>query len=263
MKIKDKWVWITGASSGIGRALAIECAHRGANLVLLARDMDRLRETASLCKGENKILLRQMDLALQESINQTCTELENGNIPVDILINNGGISQRSLALDTEDHVTRRIFEINFFGTIYLSRLLLPRMIRSGGGQIAVITSLVGKIGSPKRTSYAASKHALHGFFDSLRAEYFPDKIRVTIICPGFIHTNISYSAVTGDGSSQNTMDEKTAKGMSPSDLAIKAINGIEHEREEIYIGRIEILAIYLKRWVPGIFSRILRKAKVT
>lgn len=145
----------------------------------------------------------------------------------------------------------------------LTKALLPQMIEKGGGQIAVITSLVGIIGSPKRTSYAASKHALHGYFDSLRAELFNEKIKVTIICPGFIRTNISLSAVTGDGQAQNKMDEKTDSGMEPSKLAKIAVKGIANQKEEIYIGGKEILAIYLKRFVPGIFSRILRNAKVT
>ncbi|WP_396336195.1 SDR family NAD(P)-dependent oxidoreductase, partial [Klebsiella pneumoniae] len=129
----------------------------------------------------------------------------------------------------------------------------PQMIKNGGAQIAVITSLVGIIGSPKRTSYSASKHALHGFFDSLRAELFNENIKVTIICPGFIRTNISLSAVTGDGIAQNKMDEKTDGGMDPAKLAKKAVRGIANEKEEIYIGGKEILAIYLKRFVPGIF----------
>lgn len=137
------------------------------------------------------------------------------------------------------------------------------MIKNGHGHIAVTTSLVGHIGSPKRTTYAASKHALHGYFDSLRAELFDSNIKVTLMCPGFIRTNISLSAVTGDGTQQNMMDEKTGNGMDPARLAVKAINGIEREKEEIYIGGVEILAIYLKRFVPGIFSKILRKAKVT
>jgi short-subunit dehydrogenase len=263
MKVRNKWVWITGASSGIGRALAIEFSRRGANLVLLARDRARLQETADACAQNTKIIIREMDLSVQETMELVCKSLAEEGVPVDILVNNGGISQRSLALETEDFVSRKIFEINFFGTIFLTKLLLPRMIQAGGGQIAVITSLVGKIGSPKRTTYAASKHALHGYYDSLRAELYQDNIRVTLLCPGFIRTNISYSAVTGDGSSQNTMDTKTGNGMDPARLAIKAVSGIEREREEVYIGRSEILAIYLKRWVPGIFSRILRKVKVT
>ncbi|MCO6462495.1 MAG: SDR family oxidoreductase [Saprospiraceae bacterium] len=263
MDLKDKWVWITGASSGIGRAIAIEFSFHHCNLVLLSRNIDELKKTASACNPEVQIVIQTIDLADNKSIDQAVASLKDQAVPLDILINNGGISQRSLAIDTLDEVSRRIFDINFFGTIYLTRALLPGMIARGGAHIGVVTSLVGIIGSPKRTSYSASKHALHGYFDSLRAELYHEKIGVTLICPGFIRTNISMSAVTGDGKAQNTMDEKTGNGMDPAVLAKKVVRGIQQEREEIYIGGKEILAIYLKRFVPGIFSRILRKAKVT
>lgn len=263
MKLSNRWIWITGASSGIGRAMAIECAKRDANLVLLARSEVGLQETKSLCQGAGEKVIQQMDLESQTSMDDAVNILLSRHIPIDILINNGGISQRSLAMDTTDETGRKIFEINFFGTIYFTKLVLPEMINSGHGHIAVTSSLVGYIGSPKRTTYAASKHALHGYFDSLRAELYDSNIKITLICPGFIRTNISMSAVMGDGTQQNTMDEKTGNGMDPARLAVKAINGIEREKEEIYIGGVEILAIYLKRFVPGIFSKILRKAKVT
>jgi len=263
MELKDKWVWITGASSGIGRALAIEFSYHNCNLVLMSRNEAELKKTADSCNPNVDIVIQAIDLADSRSIDTAVSSLESKNIPLHVLVNNGGISQRASALDTEDQVARKIFDINYFGTVYLTRALLPRMISQGGAHIAVITSLVGIIGSPKRTSYSASKHALHGYFDSLRAELYEQKIGVTIICPGFIRTNISYSAVTGDGKAQNTMDEKTDQGMDPVKLARKAVKGIGAGKEEIYIGGKEILAIYLKRFVPGIFSKILRKAKVT
>ena len=263
MELKEKWVWITGASSGIGRSIALEFSYHNSNLVLLSRNMEELKKTASSCNPASKIVIQEIDLADNKSIERAVNALKEQSIPIDILVNNGGISQRALAVDTMDEVSRRIFDVNFFGTIHLTRALLPTMIAQGGAHIAVVTSLVGIIGSPKRTSYSASKHALHGYFDSLRAELYHDKIGVTLICPGFIHTNISLSAVTGDGKAQNTMDEKTGNGMNPDVLAKKVVKGIRTEKEEIYVGGIEILAIYLKRFVPGIFSKILRKAKVT
>lgn len=263
MDIKDKWVWVTGASSGIGRAIAVEFSYHGCNLVLLSRNESELKITADKCNPNIQVIIETIDLSQNVSIEKAVKNLQDNNIKLDILINNGGISQRSAALDTQDEVARKIFDINYFGTVHLTRLLLPQMIKNGGAQIAVITSLVGIIGSPKRTSYSASKHALHGYFDSLRAELFNERIGVTIICPGFIRTNISLSAVTGDGKAQNKMDEKTDQGMDPAKLAKKAVKGIAAGKEEIYIGGKEILAIYLKRFVPTIFSKILRKAKVT
>ncbi|HMY85287.1 MAG TPA: SDR family NAD(P)-dependent oxidoreductase [Saprospiraceae bacterium] len=264
MELNDKWVWVTGASSGIGKAIAIELSFHKANLVLMSRNVSELKKTADACNPNVNIIIQPIDLADNASIDEAVRVLlHDKKIPPHILINNGGISQRATALDTVDAVTRKIFDINFFGTVYLTRALLPRMIEMGGARIAVITSLVGIIGSPKRTSYSASKHALHGYFDSLRAELYKEQIGVTLICPGFIRTNISLSAVTGDGTAQNTMDEKTGNGMDPAKLAKIAVRGIMREKEEIYIGGKEILAIYLKRFVPTIFSKILRKTKVT
>lgn len=264
MNLKNKWVWVTGASSGIGRALAIECSKYECNLVLMSRNEAQLQETAANLSNTNgRNLIQVLDLENSDSIHEAVNALKAQNIPIDVLINCGGISQRSLALDTPEAVERKIFEVDYFGTILITKLVLPVMMARGGGQIVTVTSLVGIIGSPKRTSYSASKHALHGFFDSLRAELYHDNIRVTLVCPGFIRTNISYSALTAQGIPQNTMDQKTDDGMNPDVLAIKTVKGIIREREEIYVGGKEILAIYLKRFVPSIFSRILRNAKVT
>ncbi len=263
MDIKDKWVWITGASSGIGRALAIEFSYHGCNLVLLSRNEGELAITAKKCNPNIEIIIQTIDLADAATIDTAVETLIRKNTQIDILINNGGLSQRSAALETQEDVARKIFDVNYFGTVRLTNSLLPVMINNGGGHIAVVSSLVGIIGSPKRTSYSASKHALHGYFDSLRAELYHQNICVTIICPGFIKTNISLSALVGDGSAQNKMDEKTNRGMDPARLAKKAVKGIIRGKEELYIGGKEVLAIYLKRFLPTLFSKILRKAKVT
>lgn len=263
MDIKDKWVWITGASSGIGRALAIEFSYHGCNLVLMSRNTKELEITAKKCNPNINIIIEEIDLGDSASIDKAVRSLLDKNTSIDILVNNGGLSQRSAAIETQEDVAKKLFDVNYFGTVHLTNSLLPVMIKNGGGQIAVMSSLVGIIGSPKRTTYSASKHALHGFFDSLRAELFNQNIQVTIICPGFIRTNISLSAVVGDGTAQNKMDEKTSNGMDPAKLAIKVVKGISRGKEEIYVGGKEILAIYIKRFFPSIFSVILRKAKVT
>jgi short-subunit dehydrogenase len=152
--------------------------------------------------------------------------------------------------------------VNYFGTITLTKALLPNMLMHQLGHIVTITSLTGKFGSPFRSSYAASKHALHGFFDSLRAELNDAHIKVTLICPGFIRTNVSRNALTGDGSRLGTMDEATDKGMDPKRLAYKILDAIEKGKEEAYIGGKEVLGVYLKRFFPRRFSKILLKAKV-
>jgi dehydrogenase/reductase SDR family protein 7B len=159
-------------------------------------------------------------------------------------------------------VDRKLMEVNYFGTVALTKALLPHFIERKSGHFAVVTSLVGKFASPYRSSYAASKHALHGFFDTLRAEHYGDGISVTMICPGFIRTKVSINALTADGTPLGQMDEAQDKGMSPEACANEIYTAIRSKKEEIYIGGKETFAVYLKRFFPGIFSKILRKAKV-
>ena len=183
---------------------------------------------------------------------------------IDILVNNGGISQRSLATETHISVDKKIMEVNYIGTIALTKALLPHFIENKKGHFAVTTSMVGLIGTPLRSSYAASKHALHGFFDSLRAEVYDDNIAVTLICPGFVSTNISMNALTGDGTSQQKMDTATANGISPERFAKLMAKAIYSKKEEVYIaGFKEKLGVYVKRWFPRVFSIMIRKLSVT
>ena len=178
------------------------------------------------------------------------------------MLHNGGISQRSLIHETTLEVDRKLMEVNFFGTVGLTKELLPHFIQNKSGQFGVVTSLVGKFGTQFRSSYAASKHALHGFFESLRAELFQENISVTMICPGFIKTNVSINALTADGSALNEMDDARANGMSPEDCAKAIFKALNSKKEEVYIGGKETYVVYLKRFFPTIFSKILRKSNV-
>ena len=182
---------------------------------------------------------------------------------IDVMVHNAGISQRSQVVDPALEVDRRLLEVNFFGTVALTKALLPAMLEAGGGRFVVVTSLVGKIGTPVRSSYAASKHALHGFFDSLRAELWDQGIRVTLVCPGFIKTELPLHALTGDGSPQGTMDRAQREGYPAERCAAKIVRAVERDREEVLIGGKERYAVYLKRFLPGLFSRIIRKVRVT
>ncbi|HOO38648.1 MAG TPA: SDR family oxidoreductase [Deltaproteobacteria bacterium] len=263
MEYDDKIVWITGASSGIGEALAHTYSTEGAQLILSARNEARLNEVRNLCTNPEKHLVLPLDLADGNALPDKCSEVLKRFGRVDILINNSGVSQRSLVAQTGLEVDRRIMETNFFGTITLTKAVLPSMLERKAGHIVVISSVAGKLGTPLRSSYSASKHALHGFFDSLRAETWKQGIHVTIVCPGFIRTNISINALTADGTPQGTMDEAQACGMSPKDCAEKIVRAVEKNRAEVYIGGKEILGIYLKRFVPGLFDLIIKRAKVT
>jgi dehydrogenase/reductase SDR family protein 7B len=263
MEYSKAVVWITGASSGIGEALAYAYSRKGANLVLSSRNEQKLREVQSRCERPGDHLVAPFDLQKASSAQDICRNVLSRTGRVDILINNGGISQRSLAADTSMEVVRGIMETNFFGTVSLTRALLPSMLDRRSGRIAVISSVAGKFGTPLRSAYSASKHALHGFFESLRAEVHDKGITITIVCPGFIRTNISINALTADGTPQGTMDSAQAYGMSPEACAAGIVSAVEKGRPEVYIGGKEVLGIYINRFAPGLFLRIIRKARVT
>jgi dehydrogenase/reductase SDR family protein 7B len=264
MNFKDKVVWITGATSGIGEALAFEFASKGARLVLSARRQEQLEAVATLAhdRGAPEVMVQTLDLADAATLQPASDAVLARMGRVDALFNNGGISQRDKALNTPLEVDRRVMEIDFFGTVALTKAVLPSMLEHGGGHIAVTSSLVGKFGSPYRSAYAAAKHALHGFYDSLRAELHDQGLKVTIFCPGFIRTQISVNAVTGSGEKLGTMDDAQANGMSPEKCAAIMVRSMEQGRNEVYIGGREKLGIYVKRFFPNIFARIIRKAKV-
>ncbi|GAB4493416.1 MAG: SDR family NAD(P)-dependent oxidoreductase [Saprospiraceae bacterium] len=262
---KNKRVWLTGASSGIGEALAYAFAEAGAHLIISARNEQELNRVAAECAnlGAASVLVQPLDLAQHDAIPGIVEKVIRQVGKVDILLNNGGISQRSLVKDTSLEVVKNLMNVNFFGTVALTKALLPNMLTHQLGHIVTITSLTGKFGSPMRSAYAASKHALHGFFDSLRAELANTPIRVTLICPGFVRTNISINALTGDGTKQNKMDDATDKGMQPEVLAQKILRTIENGKEEVYFGGKEVLGVYIKRFFPAYFSRLIKRAKVT
>ena len=264
MQFKDKVVWITGASSGIGRAVSLALSKDDANLILSSRNIEKLNEVKLQCEQPDKIKILKVDLDDYVNLNKLVQKAISlfGNI--DILINNGGISQRSLAIDTDITIDTRIFKTNYFGTVALTKALLPYFVARKTGQIVVVTSVVGKIGTPLRSSYAASKHALHGFFDSLRSEVYDDNITVTLICPGYVNTNISINALTADGSPQNSLDKATANGLSPEYLAKRMLQAIAKKKQEVVIGgKLERLAVYMKRFFPRVLARMTRKIPVT
>ncbi len=264
MFYKNKTIWITGASSGIGKALALAFLKEGANIILSARNEQKLNEVKEQCTNPDKVKILPLDLTDFSSFNEKVISAIQFFDGIDILVNNGGVSQRSLAIETQFKVDQQIFEVNYFGTIGLTKELLPHFIKKQNGQIVVISSVMGKLGTPLRSAYAASKHALHGFFDSLRAEIFNKNIDVTIICPGYVITDVSKNALTGDGSKFNKMDEATAKGLQPEELAKKALNAISKKKQEVIIaGSKETAAIYLKRFFPKLLSKIVRKVNVT
>lgn len=263
MSWEGKVVWITGASAGIGEALARAFAARGARVVLSARRAERLEAVRAGLPSPDEHLVLPLDLADPESLAAAAASAHARCGRIDVLVHNGGVSQRALARDTALAVDRRLMEVNYFGAVALTKAVLPAMLARRSGHVVVVSSLVGKIGTPLRSGYAASKHALHGFFDSLRAEVWREGIRVTVACPGFIRTEVSVNALTGDGAPQGSMDDAQAHGMASSACAAAIVRAVERGADEVLIGGKERWAVQLRRFFPGLFNRVIRTAKVT
>jgi short-subunit dehydrogenase len=249
MRFRDKVVWVTGASSGIGEAVAVAFSREGAKVILSSRNAAELERVRAACAGDGHRVV-PLDLTHPESFPVV------GD--VDILVHAGGVSQRSLAADTDLATDRAIMELNFFGTVALTKAVLPSMLARKSGHIVPISSVVGYVGTPLRSTYAASKHALHGFFDSLRAEVAKDGIVVTIICPGYVRTNVSRNALTGNGTPLGTMDSTHDHAMLPEECARRIVDAVAKRKQEVVIGGKEIWAVPLKRFFPRLVSRMVR-----
>lgn len=259
-EFKDKVIWITGASSGIGEALALEFSRLEARLILSARREEELKRVAALTKlPELDIMILPFDLGDTKNATGLAAQIINKFGRIDILVNNGGYSQRGEAMETAIEIDRQLMEVNYFSAVALTKAVLPYMKRQKSGQLVVISSIAGKFGFFLRTSYSAAKHALHGFFDSLRLETEKHGIRTLIVCPGKIKTAISHNAVTADGKKHNEMDPSHENATSAEDCAKQIIEGLRKEKEEIYIGGKEILMVKIKRFFPKLFGRLVRK----
>lgn len=258
-RFQGKVVWITGASSGIGEALAKRFATTGSRLILSARREDELKRVADLCHGAASISILPLDLSKPESmagVVQRALALEG---VVDVMVHNGAVSQRAFAADSNYQIDDVIMRTNYLGPVALTKALLPSMKSRRQGHFIVVTSVLGKIGLPGRSGYCGSKHALHGFFDTLRAELWTDNIQVTLALPGWVRTNISMNALTGNGTPQRKMDSGTASGVTPEFCAEKIVMGAEAGRPEVNIVKMqERAALYLNRFAPSLFRRFIR-----
>lgn len=263
MSFKNKVIWITGASSGIGEAIAYQFAKQGATLILSSRKLEALQKVQQVCLKDSKnVYVQTLDLEQHDQIPAIVQQVLVQHKRIDILINNGGISQRSLTKDTIFEVDKRLMDINYLGSIALTKALLPTFLQQQEGQIVTVTSLTGVFGTPYRSAYAATKHALHGFFDSLRAELVDDNIYITLISPGFIKTQVSINAFVGNGSSQGSMDNRQNNGMEVDVFAKKMLHAIAKKKKEVYIGKKEVLMIYIKRYIPWLYHRMIPRVEV-
>lgn len=258
----NKVVWITGASSGIGEELVHLFSRMGAKIVLSARRYNELvRVKNESLLGEAESLLLDFDLNDTSQVAELAKKVIDKFGQIDILINNGGISQRSLAADTPINVDRKIMEVNFFAGVALTKAVLPYMTERKSGQIIVISSLMGKIGFFNRSGYAASKHALHGFYDSLRLELLESNIRVLIACPGYVKTNISLNALNSTGEAHAKMDKNQHRGMPADKCANIIYKAMLKNKKEIMMGGKEVLAAMIRRFIPGLYFIIAKNQK--
>jgi len=257
---KDQVVWITGGSSGIGEALALQFSAEGAKVVLSARREEELKRVRESCEArgadQGSILAVPLDVTDCDAMPAAVEQITGAFGRIDMLINNAGISQRSLCVDTDMSVYRRIFEVDVLGQIALTKHVLPIMIEQASGHVVITSSVAGKVGAPYRTGYCAAKHAVMGFYDALRAEVSHQGIRVTTITPGFIQTNVSVSALKGDGTSFGKTDKDIAGGMDVTRCAKVILDGIRKGKPEIAVGEgLEMKALWLKRLFPRLVFR--------
>jgi len=260
MYFNKKVVWITGASSGIGEALVFALAKQGAKIILSARNESTLLAVAQKTNlTKENYLIIPFDLADTSAAETYVQQIIAKFNHIDILINNGGMSQRAEAITTTKTTERNLFEINYFAQVALAKAVLPVMIKQQSGQITVVSSIAGKFGFYLRSTYSAAKHALHGYFESLRLEVEKHTINVLLVCPGKIQTNISNNAILADGSKHAKIDESHVNAMTAEECAAKILTAIENNKQEILIGRKEVFAVYIKSFFPKMLYKILKK----
>lgn len=259
-----KTIWITGASSGIGEALALELANNKTHLILSARRLNELERVAASCrKSECKCSIYPIDLSDPQNVEAVADRVISEVGRIDMLFNNGGISQRSYVIDTPVEVDRKIMEIDYFSGVILTKKVLHGMLKSGFGHIIAISSITGLFGFPLRSGYAAAKHALHGFYETLWAELHEKGINVTVVSPGRVRTNVSLEAITASGKPHGIMDHGQDSGLSAEACAHKILIAVHRRKVMVNIVGREWLMIFFKKFMPFIFYRLVSKVQPT
>jgi short-subunit dehydrogenase len=256
---ENKVVWITGASSGIGEALALRFAAAGSRLILSSRRQDELDRVAALCSSARSVQVLPIDLSRPPSMAGAVAAVLATEQGVDFMVHNAGLSQRAFAADAAYDIDEILMRTNYLGPVALTKALLPSMKARRKGHFIVVSSVLGKFGLPGRSGYCAAKHALHGFFDTLRAEVEPEGLRVTLILPGWVRTNVSMNALTASGGPQRKMDSGTASGFAPDYCARKILAAAEAGKPEVNIVRLpERAALVVNRFAPPLFRYLIR-----
>jgi len=260
---ENKIIWVTGASSGIGQEICKQLAEKDAIIILSARNSENLTEIKSNLKNNGKHFVLPLNLEKTETFKAAFDQILNKYGRLDILFNNGGVSQRAEAHETSLEIDRKIMEVNYFGNIALTKTVLPHFQNNKAGHIIITSSIAGKFGFYLRSAYSASKHALHGYYESVALENLKNNIAVTLLCPGKINTPISTNALRGDGMKHNIMDHNQETGMSVEDCVQQILKAVSKKKREVFIGNKEILAVYIKRFFPNLFWKIILKQKAT
>jgi len=261
---EGKIVWITGASSGIGECLVYSFVKRGATVIASSNELSELERVKKNCSERSgKVVCVPFDLSDTSGIEKIVREQIERAGRIDYLLNIGGISQRATIEDTPLWLDRKIMEINYFGTIALTKAVLPYMIAQKSGHVLATSSISGRFGFPLRSAYSASKQALHGFFETLFIENKKYNIRSSVIIPGRVRTKISYRALDAEGKEHGKMDPGLSKGISPERAAETIIRGIIRNKREILVGSTELVMLLIRRYFPALFFRLADKIRST
>ncbi len=260
MHYKDKTIWITGASSGIGEALARLFAKDGAKLILTARNIEALKNVMEECLSFTKFCqILPADLTNPVLVEGLAIKAISIYGNVDLMIHSAGVSQRSFGYETSMVVYRSLMEINYFAPVALTSQLLNHFVKRGQGHIVAISSVAGLMGFPLRTGYAASKHAINGYFESLQVEKSIPGLVITIVSPGRINTSISLNALTGKGDTYGKMDKGQLNGIPVDKCAMIIREAILQKKKHLFIGKPERMLWWLWWLYPPLYRRIAGK----
>ncbi|MFV5492406.1 SDR family oxidoreductase [Acinetobacter sp. ASP199] len=261
--LNNKVVWITGASSGLGKALAQECALQGAQVVLTARRMDELENVRLSLSNPDQHICIAADITDENQVRHAYEQVLSQKGRIDWLINNAGLSQRALISDTTMQTERAIMEVDYFSQVFLTKTVLPTFLAQKSGRIAFVSSVAGLLGTQYRASYSAAKGAIHMWANSLRAEVADQGIQVSVIFPGFVKTNVSFNALNGQGKPQAKQDEAIENGLEAEDFAKQTVKALQQSEEYIVIGgKKEKLGVVVSRISPKMLYKMIRKTKV-
>ena len=261
--LKDKVVWITGASSGLGKALAAECADQGAQIVLTARRLEELEQVRLNLRNPDQHISIIADITDESQIRYAYEQVLKAKGRIDWLFNNAGLSQRALIAETSMHTERAIMEVDYFSQVFLTKTVLPTFLEQKSGRIIFVSSVAGLLGTQYRASYSAAKAAIHMWANSLRAEVADDGVSVSVIFPGFVKTNVSFNALNGEGKAQGHQDAAIENGLAPEVFAKTVVTALLNEQDYIVVGGAkEKLGVLVSRLSPSTLYKMIRKMKV-